>query len=293
MSLFSELECRTCGRVKYIVHFSPNFENFLKSFCDLSMLSEISFLSISKAADKVSNEIILRAMEADIAQSYEDIRSEIYSASKIECSNCHAIWDVELQIVISSQIRSSLLKKHHELELKYCSQALNADLSNVYLMLAQANWPKFVTDILDKASPENLTHLKRIRAFIELLVIGEHGAGGVLSLLILTTIASNLASSFLYDVIKGVAKNLPSRMRKLKAKKVVKSTRQELEEKGYNIKSIQQEEYSEDVIAIISSMPKRKREMVINEIALQHTKNIKRQLIASVNRKASAQGKRS
>jgi hypothetical protein len=290
MSYYSDQTCNVCGSSKYVVHFTEKFGAFLRTFSGFDEFTDASYVGTHTVVEKVLSEVVYRSKESDIAIDYVALHSEEYLEAKLKCLNCQTQRSSSIQRDFSNQIYSGLSNKLHELELAYCSEAVGADLSNIRSMLWGSNWSGKAEELL-RESPEKLNHLKRLRSFRDLFIpagAGKGGDGAFSLFLLLSTIGVNLASNFLYDLMKGARNKLKSKTVRLKERRVVRSARKELEGKGMVDKIVpprRPEKYSSDILSIIASMPKKQKDRIVNEIATQHTKNIKQQLLDSIEKK--------
>ena len=276
-------KCERCGGYSFDVHFPPWIDTLVGLVDDLANFGGVQDPDIWKLTYRIADVLALAAKETFPGASDKDETTEPYPWVTLHCATCPDQQSGP-KPEISEEIWQELSRKQMELEKKYCTEALGINCPELYQMLTCRAWKQLVDDVLQRDHPQEYAHIARVQSLAQAFA-PERGGGEEFDysawLYLLTAVASGIATNFVYDLMKNAVLRVYHRLRKVHEKRVVRRARYELSKiDAYQLTAKERapDAYTTDVFAIIASMPLKKRRKLIEDIAIQHAKNVKKAL---------------
>jgi hypothetical protein len=244
-------------------------------------------LNSNDIANILADSIVEKAATISDLGFLDSMYQDMTSYAKAECSSCNNTWDTNIQFYISTDLYKLLDRRLYKLSIKYSSEALKIDTENISKIYSTDEWYRLTEGILKDKFPEKLQHLRRIEEIKDAFT-PERGGDGVDPIYIyLTAIAVGLATRIIYDLLKWPVHKVQKKLKSIKEKKLLNQQKQrisDLKVLAFQPDDYARTQYSNEVLNIIASMPKRRRNRILRQIALQHATNTKNQLLNAIMR---------
>jgi len=276
--------CQLCGGDTFRLQPMSWFVDYVRPLGQSSALFA-DYSSVTEALAAIAGLATSAAKIKDPGITSDMFGNREYPWMLARCTKCEPSSKTTLNL--SDTMYGTLALEAHRLKVSYASGVLGVDLQKIGPLSYYGSFVQGLDDLLKEEQPESLEHVRRMMSVAEMFSSEKGGDEGTFSALLyaFSVLASGLATNFLYDLLKfGI-----TRVKRLLSRKdervLSRRTLQKVAKEGHGILSQpkQLEGYSEDILAIIASMPARTRKRVVEAIVEQHAKNVKQLLLKALS----------